>query len=98
MSVRAKFKVTRIEASTGSRAQRDADGNILKDERGYQKNETCEMRTVVLSTVYSPDPNSENGKFWAASPSGEVRLGTINPEAWSRFELDKEYFLDFTPA
>lgn len=57
-----------------------------------------EMRTVSLSPVYSDDKNSENGKFWQYTPSGEIKLGTINPSAWEQFELDKEYYVDFTPA
>jgi hypothetical protein len=56
------------------------------------------MRTLVFSPVYSQDPESENKKFWDASPQGEVRLGTVNPEAWKQFELGQEYYLDFTLA
>jgi hypothetical protein len=32
------------------------------------------------------------------SPSGEIKLGTINPAAWEAFELGREYYIDFTPA
>lgn len=92
MSVRAKFKVQRIESQL-YRKQRDpkggyGDGNIID----------VEMRTVVLSPVYSDDPDSENRKFWDASPAGEIKLGTINPAAWEQFELGGEYYIDFTLA
>jgi hypothetical protein len=57
------------------------------------------MRTVHMSPVYgNGDPNHENTKFWEASPSGGLTLGTINPAAWQQFELGMEYYLDFTPA
>jgi hypothetical protein len=57
------------------------------------------MRTVRMSPVYANnDPNHENSKFWDASPSGGLTLGTINPAAWEQFELGKEYYLDFTKA
>lgn len=29
---------------------------------------------------------------------GEIRLDVVNQEAWQHFELDKEYYVDFTPA
>jgi hypothetical protein len=57
-----------------------------------------ELRSIRLVPVYSSDPNSENAKFFKWSPSGSIELGTINPSAWAQFELDKEYYVDFTPA
>ncbi len=57
------------------------------------------MRTVVLQPVYANnDPQHENSRFWDATPTGEIRLGTINPAAWEAFELNREYYVDFTPA
>lgn len=79
MTVRAKFKVAKIESSLN----------------GYQ-----EMRTIVLVPVYgaTDDPTHENAAFWTYTPSGEIRLGTINPEAWQQFDLGASYYIDFTPA
>ena len=57
-----------------------------------------EITTIVLNPVYSNDPNSENAQFWKYTPQGRVELGTINIEAAKRFELGKEYYVDFTPA
>lgn len=57
-----------------------------------------EMRTIVLNPVYSQDPNSENRQFWKYSPSGEIRLGTVNQSAWEQFVLNEEYYVDFVPA
>ena len=85
--VRAKFKLNRIEITTNQ---------VWKD--GKQVG-TQEMRTLHFSPVYgNGDPNHENTKFWNASPIGELRLGTVNPEAWQHFKLDGEYYLDFTLA
>lgn len=42
--------------------------------------------------------SEENLKFFEATPSGSVDLGTINEEAGRQFELGKAYYLDFTPA
>lgn len=93
MSVRAKFKVQRIEASIGSRA------SDRQDDRGRPIYEPCELRTIVMQPVFgNGDPEHENTKFWQASPSGEIKLGTINPAAWEAFELGGEYYIDFTKA
>lgn len=99
MAVRAKFTLNRYETYMSSRPKLDESGANIKDANGYNVNEPTEMRTLVLSPVYgNGDPNHENTKFWNASPSGEIKLGTVNPEAWSQFELGKEYYVDFTPA
>lgn len=92
--VRAKFRVIRIERTMGSKP------TGRKDEKtGCEIWGPCEMQTIVLSPVYgNGDPNHENTKFWQASPCGEVRLGTVNADAAAQFELDKEYYIDFTPA
>ena len=93
MSVRAKFKVDSFSSCLYQRT---------KDQtKSYsaENTEKVEMRTVVLSPVHgNGDPNHENAKFWNATPSGRLELGTINPEAWEQFELGKEYYIDFTPA
>lgn len=90
-AVRAKFKVQKVEQQLTMKS-------TGKDEQGRQRHEPCELRTIVLQPVYSSDPNHENSKFWEASPSGEIRLGTINPVAWEAFELGAEYYIDFTKA
>lgn len=97
MSVRAKFQLNSItsqvqyvQEDTGDRDER---GQIIY--RGVYK----EVRSLVFNPVYGKgDPNHENTKFWQASPSGKLELNVINPQAWSQFELNKEYYLDFTPA
>ncbi len=40
----------------------------------------------------------ENDKFFKYTPWGELKMGTINPEAAMSFEIGGEYYLDFTPA
>jgi hypothetical protein len=90
MSVRAKFKVQRIDRSAYSRSEKDGDG--------VDRIVDYEMRTIVLSPVYSNEPNSENRAFWQATPTGEIKLGTINVEAAKHFEVGREYYIDFTPA
>lgn len=93
MTVRAKFRVQKIERTsymhnTGKRT-----------EAGAQIHERTELHTIVLIPVFgNGDPNHENTKFWQASPSGEIKLGTINAAAAEQFVLGEEYYIDFTPA
>lgn len=53
---------------------------------------------VKLTPVYSAEPDSENKKFWDATPSGELVMRINNPATADWFELGQEYYLDFTPA
>jgi hypothetical protein len=65
----------------------------------YSKPTEAELRTLKFAPVFHNGvKDHENTKFWEASPSGEIKLGTVNPEAWATFELGKEYYVDFTPA
>lgn len=55
-----------------------------------------EIQTIVLSPV--SDGSDENRRFFEASPTGEIKLGTVNEAAARQFELGKAYYVDFTPA
>lgn len=57
-----------------------------------------ELKTIHLDAVYSPDPLSDNGKFWKWTPSGTIQLTTVNESAWQQFEQNKEYYVDFIPV
>jgi hypothetical protein len=52
--------------------------------------------TITLKPVVGGSP--ENEKFFKYTPSGEMLIGTINPDAASQFEVGKEYYIDFTKA
>lgn len=42
------------------------------------------------------NPDSENSKFWKASPSGSFELGCVNPEVVSHFKVGQEVYIDLT--
>lgn len=88
--VTAKFKVQRKELSMQSTRVQNANGEWVWEPR--------EVQTIVLNPVSSSDPESENGKFFAATPSGEIRLGTVNAAAAEQFRLDSEMYVTFTPV
>lgn len=87
MSVQAKFKVQSISRSDGSKYNADT--------KQYDR---CEMQTIRLQPVYDSDPTSENGKFYVATPSGQIELGVVNAEAGNYFELGAEYVVNFAKA
>jgi hypothetical protein len=93
MSVKAKFKVDRFESALHQRQIDPSKG------WGGDNIEQVEIRTVVLTPVYgNGDPEHENTKFWQASPSGEIKLGTVNPAAWQYFALGDEHYVTFKKA
>jgi hypothetical protein len=86
MAVRAKFKVVSITEMEGY----DYSQDPVKP---------APMYTIKASPVYgNGDPEHENTKFWQASPSGSLELGTINAAAAAQFKVGQEFYLDFTPA
>ena len=63
----------------------------------------CNAKTtseVHFTTVYEPDAakDTENVRFTKATPWGDIRLGIDNESARDQFEINKEYYVDFTPA
>ena len=84
MSVRAKFRVRSIERTLGSRWDKEG-------KRTEQEVQTIKMYPVT-------DGSEENKEFFANTPQGTLELGVLNTEAAKYFELEKEYYLDFTRA
>jgi hypothetical protein len=79
------------------------------NRRGVVMSVTCKMQVrsiedrlngkeVRLYAVYSADPDSPNYSWSKATPDGELRLYITNEAAFSQFEPDKAYFVEFKPA
>lgn len=85
--VRAKFKVIGIKRSMGGK---------YVDVEGSRQWTPCEVQSIQLTPV-SGD-SEENKKFWAATPGGQIELTCVNADAVAMFDLDGEYYVDFTPA
>lgn len=92
--IRAKFKVHSKTERMGSRrvAYSGPDPRVAGIE--YRP---CVIVDVRLAPVMG-DGSPENQAFYNASPSGEIILGCANAEAAAGFILDREYYVDFTPA
>ena len=54
------------------------------------------LATIRLAPVNSG--SDENKKFYEATPSGHIELGTVNQDAAAQFVLGAEIYVDFTPA
>lgn len=65
--------------------------NTIQTAEGYKR---IEMNEVTLNPVMD-DGSEENKKFFAWTPSGKITLGMIRETG---FELDKQYYVDFTKA
>jgi hypothetical protein len=81
--VRAKFRVNSITRQQFS---------VWKDGKTIPQ----EVQTIALVPVC--DGSEENKKFFASTPTGKIELGTINLESAQQIELNKDYYIDFTPA
>ena len=53
---------------------------------------------IELLPVVDSDPDSENGRFYKSTPSGSIKLATINEKAAAQFVPGNEYYVDFTSA
>lgn len=85
-TVRAKVYVREV-VKAASAGYREGVRNVYP---GWEK--------VSFAFVNGNDPNSENAKFWEASPGGDFWMNIQNPGAQGLFELGKEYYVDLTPA
>jgi len=56
----------------------------------------AKMADLEFAPVYSTDPNSENRKFWSATPSGHLQVGTVNDAAINMLDLNTEYYIIIT--
>lgn len=54
---------------------------------------------VTMRFVNGNDPDSENAKFWEASPSAEpISLTIANPGAQGVLKVGAEFYIDFIEA
>ncbi|MBO9598501.1 MAG: hypothetical protein J7559_11885 [Cohnella sp.] len=53
---------------------------------------------VSLKPVYDSNKESENGRFYSYTPSGSITLSIVPDATADRFEVGKEYYVDFTLA
>jgi hypothetical protein len=89
-------ETSEMPEGTDKQATRTARAKMTLNTVTISKYGDKEMRSFKFNPVYSQDPESENKKFWDASPSGELNLGVVNQQVWPIFEVGEEYYLDIT--
>ncbi len=90
MTVRCKFKVAKISRVMGSRS------TGTKNEQGYDVYEPHEAVSIEMHAVC--DGSAENKAFFQATPCGTLHFQTVNADAAASIELDKNYYIDISPA
>lgn len=65
--------------------------NVTKTD--HWEKEKGQLASISLSAVIGD--GEENKKFFAATPSGDISLGTVNPAAYEEFEEGAEYYVTF---
>ena len=83
---RAKFKVD---------SRTETEGGRYDENNKYV---ACPEYSITMSPVYSDDPESENAKFFNATPSGQITMGVVNEAAAEIFQVGKEVYVDFFPV
>ncbi len=53
-------------------------------------------KSIKLRAVSDGSP--ENKAFFQSTPSAELTMAVVNPEAADQFVPGKSYYVDFTPA
>lgn len=62
---------------------------------GVKTSETLTFNAVAASN-YPEDGSDENNTFAKWSPSAEFKITVANPALWGKFEVNKEYYVDFS--
>lgn len=54
----------------------------------------------IMDLDFNPvmDGSEENKAFFAATPSGGLKVGTVNHDAVAALELGKSYYIDISEA
>jgi len=98
-TTRCKFRVNDVTYRVVKTVKVDDNGEQIKNEDGTYEYEEWHQPSVNLGAVYgTDDPQSENSKFWTATPTGSISLAINNPLGAEVFELGKDYYVDFTKA
>lgn len=78
-------------------AQMRAKFAVQRVETAHTTDGTPTSQHVVASPVFkNQDPDSENSRFWTATPSGQIDLYISNVDAFGFFQAGDLVYVDFT--
>lgn len=87
----ADYAAPRLVVRAKFRCTRKAQ---VRSASGYGSPGPVDQEEVTLSAVMG----DENKKWSRYTPSGHLEMTITNPVALARFEVGKDYYLDFTPV
>lgn len=64
----------------------------------YTDDQLDDARSVRFTPVYDSNPDHPNFEWSKYTPSGSIELSVTNPDAFSKFEVGREYLLTFELA
>jgi hypothetical protein len=76
------------------RAKFKCDSIGVTNGYGIGDKEICLLYEIKMSAVI--DNSNENKEFFKATPSGFLAISCVNEKAAKSFELNGEYYIDFT--
>lgn len=53
---------------------------------------------IAMGPVYDSNPNTENGRFFLATPGGSIAMSGLRPEVGEKFQMGQQFYVDFIPA
>jgi len=86
MRIRCKMKLNSVTERIGSKSKYDDNKNHI----GY---ENCLLYDAEFNVVVG-GTGDDNQKFWDYTPSGSIKLATINRMPWV---IGNEYYIDIIP-
>lgn len=64
----------------------------------YENNQVVEMTAVGKSDGYPEDGADENNSYARWTPSAYLTISISNPVLFDKFEVEQQFYLDFTKA
>lgn len=64
----------------------------------YEGQENLTFTAVCKDGFYPEDGTDENNSFARWTPSADLTMMIQNPDLFGKFEVNDEYYLDFTKA
>lgn len=96
--MRCKMMITSINKHWGQVPVVDDNGLPVRGPDGHVTTGMGKVVQVTLVPVYAKgDPAHENSRFWAATPSGELKL-TLPDRALEGLDVIDEVYVDITKA
>jgi len=69
----------------------------VKEENSYGSSGIDSIKVQLNAVMTDGEEESENTKFWEASPNGTLELTVDNKNVFPLFNTGQEFYIDITP-